>query len=363
MAKAALTDMTRRIQRQRTQFNCMTKTLIQATPALCAVGVDVAKDTLSICRRYSGGEKETVSIRNNEADIAKFIKEKLSGYKEKIIMELTGRYHYLSAITFSENGFDARVINPLITKKYSSGAIRKVKTDARDAEMLAEIAIKEEKLPRQFDSSRKDLGIRKKIGLLGSLEKQLQQFRSILADYSETKEQLKMKMSMAEKDLLKVVEKISAAKEKLEKEISDFSLEDESRAELAKLYTTIPGVSKYLAAVSSYFFETEYNDDCKQWVAYAGLDVSVKQSGKWNGRGKLTKRGNPYLRKRLFCAAWGAMMHDSDFKTYYDYLRGQGRSYVEAMVIISRKLVRIMFCLAKNNSVYDRALLNLPSAN
>jgi len=85
-------------------------------------------------------------------------------------MESTGRYHYLSAITFSENGFDARVINPLITKKYSSGAIRKVKTDARDAEMLAEIAIKEENLPRQFNSSRQDLEIRKKIGLLGSLE-------------------------------------------------------------------------------------------------------------------------------------------------------------------------------------------------
>lgn len=349
--------------RQWTQFNCMTNTLSKSSPVLCAVGVDVAKDTLSICRRYSGGEKETVSIRNNEADIAKFIKENLSGYKEKIVMESTGRYHYLSAITFSENGFDARVINPLITKKYSSGAIRKVKTDARDAEMLAEIAIKEEKLPRQFNSSRKDLEIRKKIGLLGSLEKQLQQFKSILADYSETKEQLKMKMSMAEKNLLKIVEKISAAKEKLEKEISDLSLEDESRAELAKLYATIPGVSKYLAAVSSYFFETEYADNCKQWIAYAGLDISVKQSGKWNGRGKLTKRGNPYLRKRLFCAAWGAMMHDDDFKKYYEYLREQGRSYVESMVIISRKIVRIMFCLAKNNSVYDPALLNLPSAN
>jgi len=55
-----------------------------------------------------------------------------------------------------------------------------VKTDARDAEMLAEIAIKEENLPRQFNSSRQDLEIRKKIGLLGSLEKQLQQFKSIM---------------------------------------------------------------------------------------------------------------------------------------------------------------------------------------
>jgi len=61
----------------------MTNTLSKSSPALCAVGVDVAKDTLSICRRYSSGRKETISIRNNETDITKFIKEKLSGYKEK----------------------------------------------------------------------------------------------------------------------------------------------------------------------------------------------------------------------------------------------------------------------------------------
>jgi len=76
-----------------------------------------------------------------------------------------------------------------------------------------------------------------------------------MADYSETKEQLKMKMSETEKDLLKMIKKMSAAKEKLEKEISDLSLEGEPRAELAKLYATIPGVSKYLAAVSSYFLK------------------------------------------------------------------------------------------------------------
>jgi len=57
--------------------------------------------------------------------------------------------------------------------------------------------------------------------------------------------------------------------------------------------------------------------------------------------------GESIFAQRLFCAAWGAKMHDDDFKKYYEYLREQGRSYVESMVIISRKLVRIMFCLAK----------------
>jgi transposase len=199
----------------------MTSSLKQSIPIISAVGIDVAKDDLSICRRYSDDRKETTSIRNNEADITKFIRKELKGYGNKVVMESTGRYHYLAAVTFSEKGFDARVINPLITKKYASGSVRKVKTDARDAEMLAEIAIKEERLPRSFKSSRKDLEIRKKIGLLGSLEKQLQQFRSVMRDYEETKGQLKIKVSAVEKELIKTVGKITAVKEKLEKEISD----------------------------------------------------------------------------------------------------------------------------------------------
>lgn len=343
----------------------MTNTQLQSTPPplICAVGIDVAKDTLSICRHYGNGQNETTLIRNTETDIAKFMKKYLNGYENKIVMESTGRYHYLAAVTLFENGLDVRVINPLITKKYSSSSIRKVKTDTKDAQMLAEIAVKEEKLPRPFSASRKDLEIRKKIGLLGSLEKQLQQYQSILRDYMETKQQLKMKISPVEKDLIKTAKAMVEAKEKLEKEISDLSLATGVRSQQANLYASIPGVSKYMAAVSSYFFESQYDHSPKQWIAYAGLDVSIKQSGKWNGRGKLTKRGNPYLRKRLFSAAWGAMMHNPEFKEYYQWLRQQGRSYVEALTIISRKIVRIMFNLTKSHSVYDPTLLNLPSAN
>jgi transposase len=342
----------------------MANSLQNSTQAVSAVGIDVAKGTLSICRRYSDGKKEINSIRNNETDITSFIKQNLSGYQNKVIMESTGRYHYLAAITFSEKGFDARVINPLITKKYSTGSVRKVKSDARDAEVLAEIAIKEEKLPHRFTANRKDLEIRKKIGLLGSLEKQIQQLTSVLRDYVETKEQLRIKMSITEKSVLKTIKQLKRAKEKLEIEISGLANISQPRSEIALRYETIPGVSKYMSAVAAYFFDiTEYSDDRKQWIAYAGLDVSVKQSGKWFGRGKLTKRGNPYLRKRLFCAAWGAIMHDQQFRNYYDYLRKNGRSYVEALTIISRKIVRIMFHLAKNNSLYDSNLLNLPTAN
>ena len=36
-----------------------------------------------------------------------------------------------------------------------------------------------------------------------------------------------------------------------------------------------------------------------QVVAYAGVDLQVRQSGKWKGQTKLSKRGSGHLRRRL----------------------------------------------------------------
>lgn len=334
----------------------------QPTDTIRAVGIDVSKDKLSICRYYSGEVKETMEIGNNDTNITAYMKKYLQNYKEKIIMESTGHYHLLSAVRLTENGFDARVINPLLAKKYFSGAIRKVKTDKRDAEILAEVALKEEKLPATFKLTRKDLEIRKKISLLGSLEKQSQQFNGTMANYQEAKAELKMKLSKTEKELQKIGKQLTDIKKHLELEIIEIANENETSKKTAERYQTIPGVSKYLAVLAANFFDDAVDGDAKQWVAYAGLDVSVKQSGKWTGRGRITKRGNAYLRKRLFSAAWGTIIHDKQFRQHYDQLRRNGRSYVEALVIIARKIVRIMFSLAKNKTVYE-SVISLPSAN
>lgn len=76
----------------------------------------------------------------------------------------------------------------------------------------------------------------------------------------------------------------------------------------------------------------------------------------WKGKGKLTKRGNPYLRKRLFGAAWGAMMSHPLFRKEYDHLREQGRSYRAAIIILARKILRIAFSVLKNHSSYSDSL-------
>ena len=162
--------------------------------------------------------------------------------------------------------------------------------------------------------------------------------------------------------LKKTIDLLKKQKEELEKEVEEMIDESGCDSDTINKYTSIPGVSHYTASVSSLFFSGDYNLSSKQWIAFAGMDVSVRESGRWRGKGKLTKRGNGYLRKRLFQAAWGAKMHNDDFKRYYNHLRDKGKSYVEALMIIARKIVIIMFNLSKNNECYDASKLSFLAA-
>ena len=167
-------------------------------------------------------------------------------------------------------------------------------------------------------------------------------------EYIRNADELGLQLSKIDKQLEKTISLLKKQKEELEKEVEKMIDQSGCNSDTIQKYSSIPGVSRYTASVSSLFFSRDYQLSSKQWIAFAGIDVSVRESGKWRGKGKLTKRGNGYLRKRLFQAAWGAKMHNDDFKKYYDHLREKGKSYIEALMIIARKIVIIMFGLIVN---------------
>ena len=325
---------------------------------LIAVGIDVAMETLAICFKYSDQEKYK-EIENNKTEIKKLSKRlHKENFQGMIIMESTGRHHLQTALTLTQDDLDVRVINPLMSKKYSNSAIRKVKTDKRDSQILAEIALKEERLPSKFNLGKNEIIIKKKVSLIAFLDKEIQKMNASMNEYIRNSEELGLKLTKTDKQIKKTIELLKKQKEELEKEVEKMVNDGGGDSDEIKKYSSIPGVSPYTASVSSLFFSSDYNLSAKQWIAFAGMDVSIRESGNWRGRGKLTKRGNGYLRKRLFQAAWGAKMHNDDFKEYYDYLRNNGKSYVEALTIIARKIVIIMFNLNTNNEYYDASKLS-----
>lgn len=314
-------------------------------------GIDVSKEKLDVALLTVEGEIKHFIVANTEDGIQKIMKQ-LEKFQEKIIMESTGRYHLLCALLLHQAEYKVFVINPLISSKYFKASVRKHKTDKIDATKLAEIGILEKNLV-EFQADKRSIEVRQKIGLIASLEKQLQTLQAILKGYSESQKKLQINPSTAEKSIFEEVKNLKKLIEKLEKEIEQKCVSMKGKKQ--KILVSIPGISNYGAALILQFFKPGLKSP-KQWIAYSGLDISTKQSGKWKGHGRLSKRGNSYLRKRLFSIGWGAMMNDERFKKYGETLKMQGRKYREIVVMIARKIIRIAYILLKKNELYNEKI-------
>lgn len=93
----------------------------------------------------------------------------------------------------------------------------------------------------------------------------------------------------------------------------------------------------------------------------AGLNLFEISSGKHKGDRHITKRGRSLLRRILFFAALntvrkGGVMYD----TYQRHL-GKGMPRMKALVAIERKLLRILFALARDHSEFIVEYSNLIS--
>lgn len=88
------------------------------------------------------------------------------------------------------------------------------------------------------------------------------------------------------------------------------------------------------------------------FVAFLGLDVRVRDSGKQVQRRRLSKRGDPEIRRLLHNAAMAARRHPYWANVYQRY-RDRGLKTTQVLVILARKLARIAFALMKNQTTYQ----------
>jgi transposase len=91
-----------------------------------------------------------------------------------------------------------------------------------------------------------------------------------------------------------------------------------------------------------------------QAVAYAGMDIEVKQSGKFRGQAKLSKRGSGRIRRILYMAVVRCIrLKDSAFGAYYHHLVARGLPRRAAMMAVMRKMLMVAYRLLKTQQAYD----------
>lgn len=315
-----------------------------------AFGIDVSKSMLTLC--WLGASSEHwLEIENRRGAIDELAEAlRAAGYQGKIVVESTGYYHWLLLVRLSEGGLDVRLVNPLLAAKHHKSAIRKNKSDPADAFRLATMCLTERRLPAPWRRDAQWVCDRHRVGLVRSVDRSRQQLKAALQAHRDALRTLgaaEDPIMGAIGEQIRVLEHtLKQAEQQLAQDFAALNEADHAR------YVSIPGVSAYLAGLMALLLRRDVTS-AKSWIAFAGLDVSVRRSGTWVGRSKLTKRGMSYLRKRLFQAAWAAKQNDPHFQGYYRQLREQGHAYKETLLIIARKLLRIAYTLQQRGQMYD----------
>jgi transposase len=84
----------------------------------------------------------------------------------------------------------------------------------------------------------------------------------------------------------------------------------------------------------------------------AGLDLYEISSGKRKGQRRISKRGRSLLRKILFYAAIQMIRKNGIMYDYYARLTGRGMERMKALIAVSRKLLRIIYAIVRDNRDY-----------
>jgi len=144
--------------------------------------------------------------------------------------------------------------------------------------------------------------------------------------------------------------------ETIEKQTADIEHDLESRIEAMGSPLLSLGINSTLAA--TIHAETDPISDFRgpdQYVAYAGLDPSVRESGDTiRGRSKISKRGSPVLRGALYLAAFSVYRKHDYFHRCYQKHRRKGRKHTNALVVVTHKLARVVWRMLTDNRKFTK---------
>ena len=317
------------------------------------IGIDVSHKELVVVISVKGKARAAKTYENTVAGHKAIIKKclKLKG-ESRICLEATGIYHFDLAVAISRTQeLKVMVINPKTSHNFSKVLMKRSKTDAVDAEVLA---IYCERMPfdpweRPADEIITLKAISRRIAALSKLKTQTKNQRHAL---SSTQETPGLVIDTTD-ELIKILEQQIAV-------LRDAALKlIQEHAELKKGYSLITSI-KGIADASSIQILAELmllpkELSARQWVAYAGLDPRHFESGSSvTKKTRISKAGNKYIRHALYMPALVATRHEPHIKGYYEHMiNDNGLKKIQAVCAVMRKLLHAIHGMLKTGKSFD----------
>jgi len=351
------------------------------------------------------------------AELLKAIEAHSDSYEYVVVaMESTACYHINLYSFLSAKGIETFVINPLLIANFAKLSLRKTKTDKKDARTIAhfilahkdsvkqlavsqdlqdirDMARERESLCHQISATKVE--IRRLLHTtFPELESMCNPFTKVMLHFiqrfpsarivSLTKPNIIAKtfkekpcscrIRFTPSELIKIARKsiatISPGKEiilsgkidtllhlqkrrdELTKALTKYC--ESSIVEDLKIVTSINGIGDNTA--TAFLAEIGRIDNYashKNLIAFAGIDPTVYQSGKYEGTSKISKRGNRHLRRVIWLMTVRVINYNPKFKQYYLKKRNEGQPFKKAVFATAHKLMRVIFAMLSHRTFFQ----------
>ena len=315
-----------------------------------SVGIDVSACTLVVAleRDHQPGRqrREFLNTAVGHEGLMQWLSK--SATAVQVCIEATGLYSLDLALALHRaEGIEVMVANPRAIADFAKALLQRSKTDQLDAEVMLEFARRMPFVAWQPPSS-PQLDLRALMRRITGLKLVSQQEKNRLHSVSQSAEIT----PLVRKDIQSHLVQLERHIEKLEHQAETIVQADR---ELARQFCHLVSV-RGIARVSALHLLAELvvlapDMTARQWVAHAGLDPRHHESGtSVHKPTRISRAGNRYLRSALFMPALVATQHDPNIRAFYQKLVDRGKTKMQAIVAVMRKLLHALHGMLRTDS-------------
>jgi transposase len=305
------------------------------------VGIDVSKRELT-CTLVDAQTHERVwmhSFPNTPEGIRELLRR--TPFSTPLVLEPTGRYSALVARIATDEGYTVYLAPTKKARDFLKSVSPRVKSDPVDSKGLAQFA-----LSRPLERYPLKAEIVERLHQLLALRRSLSRQAAKLTLQRQEMPYAEALAKDALADLRKHIYRVDA-------EISRH-LRTSNLREDAERLREVPGFGPIISTALVACLTHKRFAESGQFVAYAGLDITVRESGTRKGKTVISHQGDAELRRLLYLAAQANVrIKDSPFREQYLRERDKGLPTTAALCAVARKLARLSWSLVKHKTHYD----------
>lgn len=304
----------------------------------CYIGIDVSKATLDIAALPEG---ESWTVTNDDPGLAELTPRLVARAPALVVLEATGGFETLAAITLAHAGLPVAVVNPRQVRDFAKAMGRLAKTDALDAGTLADFAQRIRPEPRPLPNESALL-----------LESLLTRRRQIVEMLTAEKNRLGFAQGPVKRDISQHIRWLEKRLVDVDRDLQDAVTASPLYQAKADLLRSVPGVGQVTTLTLLATLPELGQLSRHQIAALVGVAPLNRDSGTMRGK-RMVWGGRAPVRAVLYMATLVGLKHNPVIRTFYERLRAAGKPFKVATTACMRKLLTILNAMLHQNQRWD----------